>query len=77
MPKVLQTNIRANVPAIKTLNLTKVYPNGTRAVSDVSLTVQSDEFISIIGSSGAGKSSLLRCLKACWSPSLYALMARR
>ena len=62
MPKVLQTNIRANVPAIKTLNLTKVYPNGTRAVSDVSLTVQSDEFISIIGSSGAGKSSLLRCL---------------
>ena len=62
MPDNRQAIAADSVPAIKTSNLTKVYPNGTRAVSDVSLTVHSNEFISVIGSSGAGKSSLLRCI---------------
>lgn len=62
MQNVTQVQIRKQTPAISTERLTKVYPNGTRAVSNVSLTVASNEFISIIGSSGAGKSSLLRCM---------------
>lgn len=62
MQNVTQVTINKQTPAIATDRLTKVYPNGTRAVSNVSLTVASNEFISIIGSSGAGKSSLLRCI---------------
>ncbi|SIN75247.1 phosphonate ABC transporter ATP-binding protein [Halodesulfovibrio marinisediminis] len=62
MQNVTQVTIKKQTPAISTNELTKIYPNGTRAVSNVSLTVASNEFVSIIGSSGAGKSSLLRCL---------------
>jgi phosphonate transport system ATP-binding protein len=47
---------------IEVKNLTKVFPDGTRALDDVSLTIQDGEFIAIIGLSGAGKSTFLRCL---------------
>jgi D-methionine transport system ATP-binding protein len=46
-------------------NLSKVYKtkNGTvNGVDDVSLTVQRGEIYGIVGYSGAGKSSLLRCI---------------
>jgi NitT/TauT family transport system ATP-binding protein len=38
----------------------KVFPEGTRALSDVSLSVADGEFLSIVGPSGCGKSTLLR-----------------
>ena len=43
-------------------SLSKVYPNGTRALDKVSLTIGRSEFVVIIGLSGAGKSTLLRCI---------------
>ena len=43
-------------------NLTKVYPDGTVALKDVSFTVDDGEFLVIIGLSGSGKSTLLRCI---------------
>ena len=46
-------------------HLTKVYGEGetaTRALDDVSFSVEEGEFIAIIGSSGSGKSTLLRCM---------------
>lgn len=46
--------------AIKTDKLCMVYPTGTKAVDNITLDIKNDDFISIIGSSGAGKSSLLR-----------------
>ncbi|GAB4518238.1 MAG: phosphonate ABC transporter ATP-binding protein [Anaerolineae bacterium] len=39
-----------------------VYPNGTEALKSVSMTIQRNEVVAIIGRSGAGKSTLLRAI---------------
>lgn len=49
-------------------NLTKVYPNGTVALQDVSFTVEDGEFMVVIGLSGSGKSTLLRCINRLIDP---------
>jgi len=43
-------------------DVTKVYPNGVKALQAVSLDVRDGEFLVIIGPSGCGKSSLLRVI---------------
>ena len=43
-------------------NVSKVYPGGVAAVKDVSLGVESREFLVIVGPSGCGKSTLLRMI---------------
>lgn len=48
--------------------LTKVYPNGTRALHDVSLDIPSGQFVAVIGLSGSGKSTLLRCVNRLVEP---------
>lgn len=50
-------------------HVSKVYnKKDNLALSDVSLTVNSGEFISVIGPSGAGKSTLLRCVNRMVDP---------
>jgi len=49
-------------------NLTKIYEDGTRALNNVSFTVEDGEFLVIIGLSGSGKSTLLRCINRLIEP---------
>ncbi len=45
-------------------NVSKIYNKDSRALDDVTLTVTSGEFVSIVGHSGAGKTSLVKMILA-------------
>jgi phosphonate transport system ATP-binding protein len=55
-------------PMLKVQNLTKVYDDGTKALTDVTFTVPDGEFLAVIGLSGSGKSTLLRCINRLIEP---------
>jgi NitT/TauT family transport system ATP-binding protein len=48
--------------AIAIDRVSKVYSNGTVALQDMTLTIGEGEFISLVGSSGCGKSTVLRLI---------------
>ena len=60
--------LRDVAPILRIEQLVKVYPNGTRALDDVSLDVERGEFVVLIGLSGSGKSTLLRCINRLVEP---------
>lgn len=49
-------------PILKFTNVNKFYANDVHALHDISLEINSGEFISIIGPSGSGKSTFLRTI---------------
>lgn len=49
-------------------HLSKTYDDGTEALKDVSFTVPDGEFLVIIGLSGSGKSTMLRCINRLIDP---------
>jgi multiple sugar transport system ATP-binding protein len=50
------------MPRIELRSISKTYPDGTPAVSDLDLSIGDGEFLCILGPSGCGKSSTLRML---------------
>ena len=50
-------------------NVSKIYPNGSQAVKNISLQIEKGEFVFIIGSSGSGKSTLIKMLMKELDPS--------
>ena len=47
---------------LKIENVTKVYPNGSEGIKNVSIRIEKGEFVFFIGSSGSGKSTLIKLL---------------
>lgn len=43
-------------------NVSKVYGDGTKAVDDVSFTINEGEFVVLIGTSGSGKTTTMRMI---------------
>lgn len=53
---------------LRVINLTKVYNDGTVALKDVSFEVPDGQFVAVIGLSGSGKSTMLRCINRLIEP---------
>lgn len=47
---------------VELIGVSKVYPNGVIALSNINLSVNKGEFVFVVGSSGAGKSTLIKLL---------------
>ncbi|MGC4062275.1 MAG: ABC transporter ATP-binding protein [Aquabacterium sp.] len=54
--------------AIDIQAVAQVYPNGTRALMPVSLTIEPGEFVTLLGPSGCGKSTLLKMVAGLLAP---------
>ena len=50
------------MPILEFNNVSKTYNNITKALTDISFSIDEGEFVSIIGPSGSGKSTILRCI---------------
>jgi len=57
------------IPVIEVRSAEKIFPNGTRALAPLDLTVQPGEFVTLLGPSGCGKSTLLKLIANLSEPS--------
>ena len=71
MAAVAPTTQRAGptaTPLLAVEGLDKVYPTGPRALAGVDVTIDRPQVVAIIGSSGAGKSTFIRCINRLVEP---------
>ncbi len=71
------TNSQAGVDGfvVRAAGLTKTYPPHVHALAGVSLTVAPGEFVAVLGPSGAGKTTLFRCLTGLTRPDAGSVVA--
>ncbi|MEO0941910.1 MAG: phosphonate ABC transporter ATP-binding protein [Cyanobacteria bacterium J06642_12] len=50
------------IRSVNVVGVSKVYPNGTRALDSVNVVARSGEGLVLLGHNGSGKSTLLRCI---------------
>lgn len=55
-------------PAVVLSGVTKRFPNGTTAISNLDLAVHEGDFVSLLGPSGCGKSTVLRLIAGLIEP---------
>ncbi|MDA8091522.1 MAG: ATP-binding cassette domain-containing protein [Nitrospiraceae bacterium] len=53
---------------IKLLNVSFAYPDGTRALTDVDLSIRAGERVAVLGANGAGKSTLFQLFNGLLQP---------
>lgn len=58
----------------KIKGLSKTYPGGVTALTEIDLEVNAPQVVMIIGSSGAGKSTLIRCINRLIEPTTGSVM---
>ena len=64
----------SNVPLFVIENLTKTFPGGVTAVNGLSAVIHKGEIVFVVGSSGSGKSTFLRCLNLLEKPTSGRIM---
>ena len=65
---------RDGTPVVRVEGLTKTYATGVTALRDVSFAVRPGEFVAVLGPSGAGKTTLFRCLTGLTRPDAGAVV---
>ncbi len=55
-------------PFIQVNNLDFTYPDGTKALDDINVSIKIGEFIALIGQNGSGKTTLSKCLNGLYKP---------
>jgi len=64
----MNTSAITDQPFIRVQDLDFAYPDGTRALEDVNLTISTGEFVALIGQNGSGKTTLSKCLNGLYKP---------
>ncbi len=59
----------ARTPVVEVRGADKVFPNGTRALDPIELSIRPGEFVTLLGPSGCGKSTLLNIIANLTEPS--------
>ena len=64
MEELLQdfTAPQGTAPIIEFRGVSKTYPGGTHALKDMNIRIDSGEFVFVVGSSGAGKSTFMKLI---------------
>jgi phosphonate transport system ATP-binding protein len=58
----------SGVPLLAVEGLAKVYPTGKKALGGVDVVIDRPQLVAVIGSSGAGKSTFIRCINRLVEP---------
>ncbi|MEM2035548.1 MAG: energy-coupling factor transporter ATPase [Candidatus Caldarchaeum sp.] len=55
-------------PIIEVRDVSYVYPDGTPALDNVSLSIERGDFVALIGQNGSGKTTLAKCISGLYVP---------